>query len=128
MENKLQDVIQHEQDLVNSRQNWMITFQGFLFTAFAFNSETIGRFGYVIATVGALLSLLTSLGVLAAYIAIDQARKAEAERVAQEDSEKEVKQFGGAGIAKWLGRINSMGVPSVLFIAWIVIMCLNRTA
>ncbi len=109
----LSEKIQHEESLINSRLTWMLTFQGFLFASIALSKEEVSQnlLFHVLPILGALIAGITFLGVIAAYISIGQARN----NASTEEN------FGGKGLAKILGRINQIGLPTIIFCAWVYI-------
>jgi hypothetical protein len=119
--NILSEKIRHEETLINSRLTWMLTFQGFLFATVALVADDSKDPKFraalldVIPLVGAIVAMLTFFGVLAAYIAIGQARNPYREVL---KTSEEIG-FGGQNLAKWLGRTNSLGITLVVVIAWI---------
>lgn len=119
----LAEKIRHEETLINSRLTWLLTFQGFLFAAVALladnsiNPKLYRALLEIFPSVGAFVAILTFLGVLAAYIAMGQARNPYQEVL---ETNKKLR-FGGTNWAKWLGRANSLGIPIVVLSAWVAL-------
>ncbi len=119
----LAEKIRHEETLINSRLTWMLTFQGFLFATIALVADDSKSPKIhtaildVVPLVGAIVAVLTLLGVWAAYLAIGQARNP----YKSDLRNNEKVGFGGKGWAKLLGRINSLGIPFVVVISWLIL-------
>lgn len=106
------DRIRHEENLINTRLTWMLTFQGFLFAAAALASdESRSAILGVVPWIGVAVAALSFLGVAAAYGTIDAVRKANPGAPV----------FGGARWRKWCGRTNSLGIPVVVVTAWVAL-------
>jgi hypothetical protein len=107
----LRETIRHEENLINTRLTWMLTFQGFLFAATSLaTDQSRTAILDVVPWVGILVSGLSFLGVAAAYGTIDAARKTCAGAA-----------FGGVSWRKAFGRTNSLGIPVVIVIAWLAL-------
>jgi hypothetical protein len=104
--------IQHEVDNINTRLTWLLTFQGFLFATISLASNEVRQaLSDIIPWVGVGAALLAFLGILAAYLTIDDIR-----------SEHPAGSYGARiRSRKYLGRINSLGIPAMLIGAWIVL-------
>lgn len=122
----LAERISHEEALINSRLTWMLTFQGFLFASLALASDDSTNEALrdtllqVIPLLGAVVAALALLGVIAAYLAIGQARLHFESEIGGDDRRDfgGKSDFGGKTWARWLGRINSVGLPVVVLITW----------
>lgn len=112
--------ISHEENLINNRLTWMLTFQGFLFASLALMTnnqtslESLRRWLLcVIPFTGALVAFVTFLGICAAYRSIDKHKK---------ECEPLIKHYpmpGGGKCASKLGRFTSKSIPWILIVAWI---------
>jgi hypothetical protein len=107
----LRETIRHEENLINTRLTWMLTFQGFLFAAASLASgKSRSAILDVVPWVGISVAALSFLGVAAAYGTIDAARKT-----------YQGAAFGGARWRKLFGRTNSLGIPVIIVIAWVML-------
>jgi hypothetical protein len=108
-ETLLIETVRHEENLINSRLTWMLTFQGFLFAAesLAANHAAILR---VVPWVGMAVASLSFLGVAAAYGTIDVKRR-----------ELAGAKYGGTSWRKVFGRTNSLGIPIAVVAAWVAL-------
>jgi hypothetical protein len=115
--------IAREENLINNRLTWMLTFQGFLFAAIALmGNEKIhlplkSALQCIIPALGIAVAISGIMGVTAAYLAICQHRK---------DWENKLNNFpkpGGKGLASWLGRFASGSIPIVIILAWVYLLC-----
>lgn len=105
----IEKTVSHEENLINTRLTWMLTFQGLLFIAVGLADEGSRlAFFSVIPWIGIAVAALTFIGALAAYATIDNARK----------EHRAAPGFGGMGWRKWLGRANSLGIPFVIATTW----------
>jgi rRNA maturation protein Nop10 len=108
---RVRETVRHEEALINSRLTWMLTFEGFLFTAVSLASgETRQPFLDTVPVAGALVALLALAGVAAAYGHIDAVRK-----------EAPVGKFGSVRWPKWVGRGYSAGLCIVVAGAWLAL-------
>jgi hypothetical protein len=115
--------IERENDLINNRLSWMLTFQGFLFAALALvvNKDTEPAVGLifknVLPIIGIAVALLAFLGVLAAYISIDNIKQ----KWKKQLGNQQYPPAHGTPLASFLGRITSYGIPISIVIAWLLI-------
>ncbi|WP_105169177.1 hypothetical protein [Pseudoalteromonas sp. T1lg23B] len=116
---ELKDRIVHEEELIHRRLGWMLAFQGFLFASyskvFAGSLALDAKLAMVLPAVGLASALLTLSGVSAAYLSIGIERK--------KQQPQQVIDFGASGWAKYLGRLNAFGLPIILSIAWLYLLC-----
>jgi hypothetical protein len=118
---KLSKQISHEENLINNRLMWMLTFQGFLFASIALlgdnqiDSALRILLQCLIPAIGTIIAILTLLGVIGAYISIDNQRRDWNPYLMHGP------QPGGKKSAKWLGRIASGGTPLIMIVAWVYI-------
>ena len=105
----LREVVKHEENLINARITWMLTFQGFLFAAVSLATGDIrSDLLDTVPIIGMLIAALAVLGITAAYLTIDEARRNYGGLV-----------FGGLRLRKWLGRTNSLGICVVVTLGWL---------
>jgi hypothetical protein len=108
----LAEKIRHEENLINTRLTWMLTFQGFLFAAASLAAdESRAAIREVVPLVGIAVAALSLLGLAAAYGTIDVARR-----------EHGGGHFGGMGWRRIFGRTNSLGIPVAVVIAWVALL------
>jgi hypothetical protein len=116
--------IEYEQELVNNRLSWMLTFQGFLFGSLAIvaSSDTIQAarvtFKNVIPSLGILVSVLAILGVYASSLSIDVVRRKWKKYPDVSQCPLDI----GVGKASVLARVTSYGIPSATILAWLLIL------
>lgn len=115
--------VEREQVLINNRISWMLTFEGFLFAglALAGDSKSTPEFRRAIKEtfplVGATVAVLTVFGVLAATLAIVNAKTFWKNLVGTAGFPTP----HGSLTASILGRATSFGVPIAVAVAWVVI-------
>lgn len=112
--------IRHEELMIYNRIHWMLTFQGFLFASLAIISNTNADAHIrsvllnTIPLLGAMAGLLAFIGIVGAYMHMHEIRRPLIK--AAEDIGKD---FGAAGLARWMGRANSGLLPVIIIFAWI---------
>lgn len=120
--------IEREDGLINTRIQWMLTFQGFLFTAIAIgenangsNANFIAGLRYIIPIVGIIVGLLAFLAVQAALSALMELKAL-------------WNPFLYNGYPRPYGRQTqhshgaaySLGIPVVMICTWTVILFIPR--
>lgn len=123
--------IEREQDLVNTRISWTLTFEGFLFAAIAIavrkdTPTAIGElFGYIIPLIGIAVAMLSLVGIYAAALSKDTIKQ----RWTQRSAHKLYPPTFGSRKISALGRITSYGIPIVLIVSWfLLLICLSFAA
>ncbi|MBE9005078.1 hypothetical protein IQ259_08505 [Fortiea sp. LEGE XX443] len=116
--------IEREQNLVNNRLSWMLTFQGFLFASIALvaNKDTEPSirlvFRNVIPAIGIAVALLAFIGIHAAALSSNEIKAKWKQRAGFQDYPPT---FGTSKISL-LGRITSYGIPTSVVLAWLLLL------
>jgi hypothetical protein len=136
------EYVKHEDELINRRQSWNLTLQGFLFAAYgvilqvATNPKSdpsvivhFKQLVYVFPALGALVGIQVLVSIYAAQAAIGGLKKqwkTISRRINCSSRELFPELTGGSRrSANMLGKIPQLGIPGVIFIAWMVIAALT---
>lgn len=125
--NSISEQIKQEENLISNRLSWMLTFQGFLFTALTWigRKDAEEELKEVLMTIIPLIGMLTSyiaiIGIIAAYFSINNIKKKLVnfkKEIPQDINITEPPPAYGTALASLLGRIPSHGVPLILVFSW----------
>jgi hypothetical protein len=134
--------IVHEDDLISNRTNWLLGFQGLLFTAYGilFESSTTSHADkeplistdaliHAIPIAGIFISVMTILSVLGAVITMHQTKKDWTNWTNRESSRSTKEKFPEVMTTRFpmvLGFVSPFGIPIFFIVAWIMIRpCVN---
>ena len=135
------EYIGQQANWVNARLTWMLTLQGFLFAAYAFGLSSLISgtsnnrpanprlihwvlffVGWILPTLGTLVSILGGLGVLAARLAIEGVHKSWPKAAVDEHVATWPFKGGGSNVAHLMGYAPPWGIPIVLILVWLVLL------
>lgn len=120
-------LIAAEQALVNNRMTWMMTFQGFLFAAYAVamandnDPNAKSALLIVIPITGILVAGIAILGLMAAHNAISQIK---ASVTKSNLPEPWCQPFSNQNTSN-LGRTVAYAFPIILILTWVIVCCLG---
>ncbi len=109
----VQRIIEHEENLINRRLTWMLTFQGFLFASLSLfvnkkedilPTDVILLLEQLIPYVGICVSIVILLGIVAAYRSITHNKKTS---------------YNEDIVALLLGRFSSCSIPIIIIDGWL---------
>jgi len=115
--------IEREEGLIDHRISWMLTSQGFLFTALALLAKTNGISPTIAALeimtpfVGLMVAILSFLGIHAAYLSIRNLLTFQKRRDRWASYPGVTTRF-----ASFLGRLCGYGLPLLFIIIWLILI------
>jgi len=124
--------IEREDNLINTRMTWLLTLQGFLFTALALIMKVDDGGLYFLLMVllpltGVILSVFGFYGVWGANIALKELKEIWYERYEKNgnpEKEKFIRPFGN-NVASKKGGVPSFYLPIILAVVWLLILGFN---
>ena len=117
------NLIAAEQTLINNRMTWLMTFQGFLFAAYAVamnkdnDEKTRDLIYFIIPLAGLLMAFFATFGLIAAHFAINGIKD---KFNTLNLSPNLVTPFSKSKTAI-MGRIGAFSFPVVIIITWLII-------
>lgn len=123
--------IQREEKIVRHRLSWVFGFQGIALTSLSIlhkkDTELFSHpFCYLISGTGILVCLLGLLGIIAAAITKDDIKLYWETKSGTQGIN--FPPFCGSGIAKFMGRALSYGIPLVFMLFWVIMLILMLLA
>jgi hypothetical protein len=118
--------IEREENLVNRRIAWMLTFQGFLFATIALlannsvDAKLRTNLEFLLPATGCIVGLLALVGVHAAYSSINEKLgkwDKEGKKDIPSDILKKLPEITSNG-ASFGGKLLSYGLPLLFFVIW----------
>jgi hypothetical protein len=126
------DQIEHEDDLINNRTNWLLAAQGLLFAAFGVLIKTsegcspvpskVKLLMNVIPAVGIFVTIFTFLSVLGAVISMHDIKKDWKKRGIDANLDANLPLLQCEGTPRLLGFIAPFSIPVIFIVAWLVIL------
>lgn len=136
----IRDEMHAEHTLISNRMTWYVTSQSFLMTAYAvsFNNghKNPEFFVYAVPILGITISVLTWIGVFAAFLAQEQLQKVQKEVLEQfAEAEKEIVNLyrkttccgkKNGHIYHAMGMSSPLIIPMIFFFTWVIAFMLRH--